>query len=382
MTKWATAKLGQVVTPVERRETPLPGMVYRQVGVRLWGQGAYQRDSIDGSETKYKTLSRVEADDLIVNKIWARNGSVALISERLAGSYVSGEFPTFKPTHGKIKPRWLHWLTKTPSFWNECDEKSRGTSGKNRIRPDRFLEIEIPLPPLAEQGRIVMRIESLVEKIGEATHVKDNISTDERQLVAAVFNKLLADAKLHSMKDAAPITRRPIQVDMDRTYPELGIRSFGNGTFHKPALPGIEVGSKKLFYMKPGDLVFSNVFAWEGAVAVVKPGDHGRVGSHRFIACVPQTGVATAGFLCFYFLTAEGLKKLGDASPGGAGRNRTLGLEALSAIQVPLPSYEKQLWFDELQFKVGTLKTLQAKAAAEIAALLPSILDMAFKGEL
>ena len=124
------------------------------------------------------------------------------------------------------------------------------------------------------------------------------------------------------------------------------------------------------------------MFAWEGAVAVAKAEDVGRVGSHRFIACAPKKGISTASFLCFYFLTEEGLEKLGDASPGGAGRNRTLGLESLVAIGVPLPPYEKQLWFDNLQVKMEALKKLQAETAAELAALLPSILDKAFKGEL
>ena len=158
---WPLVPLGDVVLPVERTEAPTAGKVYRQIGVRLWGAGAYEREAIDGAQTKYQTLSRVETDDIIVNKIWARNGSVAVVSEALAGCYGSNEFPTFAPIRGKLAPRWIHWLTKTKSFWEQCDEKSRGTSGKNRIRPEQFLEIEIPLPPLPEQRRIVARIEEL-----------------------------------------------------------------------------------------------------------------------------------------------------------------------------------------------------------------------------
>jgi type I restriction enzyme S subunit len=125
-----------------------------------------------------------------------------------------------------------------------------------------------------------------------------------------------------------------------------------------------------------------NVFAWEGAVAVAKPEDKGRYGSHRFITCVPRKDVITANFLCFYFLTEEGLEKLGEASPGGAGRNKTLGLTTLSKIQVPVPTMDKQQWFESLLFEADRLKTLQAQTAAELDALLPAILDRAFKGEL
>jgi len=39
-------------------------------------------------------------------------------------------------------------------------------------------------------------------------------------------------------------------------------------------------------------------------------------------------------------------------------------------------------YLDDLQGKVDALKRLQAETAAELDALLPSILDKAFKGEL
>jgi type I restriction enzyme S subunit len=184
------------------------------------------------------------------------------------------------------------------------------------------------------------------------------------------------------MAEVAPLVRRKVDVHPEGQYPELGIRSFGRGTFHKPALGGLEVGTKKLFHIEPGDLIFSNVFAWEGGVAVAKPFDTGRFGSHRFITCVSKKGVATPTFLCFYFLTEEGLAKLGTASPGGAGRNRTLGIDALSRIQVPVPDYNQQLWFDLLQAKVDVLMRFQEETAAELDALMPSILSKAFSGEL
>src|SRR5215831_4037981 len=88
------------------------------------------------------------------------------------------------------------------------------------------------------------------------------------------------------LAEIAPIVRRPVEIRHDQAYPELGIRSFGRGTFHKPALLGADVGTKRLFRIEPGDLVFSNVFAWEGAIAVASPADAGRFGSHRFITCI------------------------------------------------------------------------------------------------
>ena len=115
---WKKVKLGEVLTPAQRTVAPVAGTLYRQLGVRLWGEGAYERDPVDGAQTTYAHLFRAEADDIVVNKIWARDGSVAVVPEPLAGCYGSGEFPVFSPNKERLCPRWMHWLTKTPEFWS------------------------------------------------------------------------------------------------------------------------------------------------------------------------------------------------------------------------------------------------------------------------
>ena len=147
---WPVVALGGVAKRVQRPEAPQPGMPYKQIGVRLWGQGAYQRETVDGSETKYPVFYRVEKDDIIVNKIWARNGSVAVVTADLHGSFGSSEFPTYEVDRAILLPGWFAWFTKTPELWEQCDNLSRGTSGQNRLRPERFLEVRLLLPPLDE----------------------------------------------------------------------------------------------------------------------------------------------------------------------------------------------------------------------------------------
>jgi len=231
-------------------------------------------------------------------------------------------------------------------------------------------------------ARIAARIEELAAQIHEARALRQEAEKDIRSMLLAAFDRVASEAPLRAMREVAPLVRRPIKVDPRSSYSELGIRSFGKGTFHKPALTGLEGGSKRIFRIEPGDLVFNNVFAWEGAIAVARSDDSGRFGSHRYITCVPNAGVATPRFLCFFFLTDQGLDLIRAASPGGAGRNRTLNLTALDEIRVPVPPLEDQMWFDTLQAEVGALKCLQAETAAELDALLPSILDKAFSGEL
>ncbi|NMS37508.1 restriction endonuclease subunit S, partial [Vibrio parahaemolyticus] len=54
----------------------------------------------------------------------------------------------------------------------------------------------------------------------------------------------------------------------------------------------------------------------------------------------------------------------------------------LEKIKVPVPDYDKQLWFNQLQSYVEKIKQAQSENEIELEALMPSILDKAFKGEL
>jgi type I restriction enzyme S subunit len=139
---------------------------------------------------------------------------------------------------------------------------------------------------------------------------------------------------------------------------------------------------EKPYWIETGDLVFNNVFAWEGAMAVARPADHERVGSHCFLTCVPQEGLAKSSFLCFHFLTERGLQQLGEASPGSAGRNRTRNIKLLEKLEVPVPAFEKQVWFDALQSQLDAIKQSRAETQKELDALMPSVLAKAFAGEL
>jgi len=250
------------------------------------------------------------------------------------------------------------------------------------LKVSDIASVEVALPGISEQRRIVARIEELAGKLAEARRLQGETETDIRRMLLSAYTEITGDVPSLPMGQVAPLIRRPVQVELSREYHEVGIRSFGKGAFHKPSVDGASLGNKKIFRIEAGDLLFNIVFAWEGAVAVARDEDHGRIGSHRFLTCVPKDGLVMAPFLCFHFLTERGLQQLGEASPGGAGRNRTLGTKALARILVPIPPLAKQIWFDTLLTKVDAVKRLQAETAAELDAMLPSILDKAFKGEL
>ncbi len=380
MTVRQAVRLGHILTRSDSWIVLEPGEEYKEVTIRLWGRGVVRRRVTNNSVVAGARRLRVRAGQFILSRIDARNGAFGLVPRELDGAVVSNDFPAFGVDQDRVEPAYLGWLSKTRDFMQRCRAASEGTTNRVRLNEARFLELEISIPPLPEQRRIVARLDELARKTEEIRSIRASLQSERRQLLLSVFHRLTMKAPSQRLGEVAPVTRRPVRVREDAEYPELGIRSFGKGTFHKPALPGIGVGSKKLFEIRPGDLVLSNVFAWEGAVAVAGETDAGRYGSHRFITCVPNDGVTTSQFLCFNFLTPDGLEQLRKASPGGAGRNRTLGLNALSEIEVPIPAFGRQLWFVDLVNRFESLKRVEDDSARELDALLPSTIEKAFNG--
>jgi len=297
------------------------------------------------------------------------------------GVFVSNEYPTFDVDHDRLLPRYLFWMFRRQDVWRQVAVGSKGMGDRRqRVHPEKVLGYRINLRSLDEQRRIVKRLDGVATLVDERRRAIEAAERETQALLLRAFQRAIDGAPLRPMAEVAPLVRRPVEIDLDAAYPELGVRSFGRGTFHKPELPGAEVGNKKLFRICAGDLLFNIVFAWEGAVAVAQPEDEGRVGSHRFLSCVPAPETATVEFLRFYFSTPEGLQRLGEASPGGAGRNRTLGLKKLEALQVPVPLIDRQHWFDRLQAKAREARAIRASTAQDVEALIPAMLHEIFGG--
>jgi type I restriction enzyme, S subunit len=377
----ALAPLKEIMEPIERPEIPIPGKTYRQLGVKLWGEGAYERESIDGSQTRYKTLSKVQADDIVVNKIWARNGSVAVVPASMTGCYVSGEFPTFNPIQEKLEPRWFHWFTKTKGFWRQCDEKSQGTSGKNRIRPERFLEIEIPLLEPGEQRCIVARIEELAARIEEARELRQFAVNEIEALCRAVL-KSDQDSKLTSMSELVNLREPDVLVQPDERYQFAGVYCFGRGLFRGQIRSGMDFSYSKLTRLHTGNFVYPKLMAWEGALGVVPPECDGCVVSTEFPVFEIEVERVLPEVLDIYFRDPSVWPEISEASTGTNVRRRRLNPRDFLKYRMPLPSRETQMRLRQMASKLDALRRHQAETAAALDALLPAVLERAFLGEL
>ncbi len=158
---------------------------------------------------------------------------------------------------------------------------------------------------------------------------------------------------------------RPVDVQVDEMYTQIGIRSHGKGLFYKEPVTGASLGNKAVYWVEPDCFVLNIVFAWEQAVSKITQNEVGMIGSHRFPMYRPVDGRVDVDYLITYMLTERGKDILEAASPGGAGRNRTLGQDRFMKSKIILPSVEEQRRIAETLTAQNKTIELKEKLLAE-----------------
>ena len=74
----------------------------------------------------------------------------------------------------------------------------------------------------------------------------------------------------------------PVNVEPDKEYVQIGIRSHGKGLFYKEPVLGKALGNKQVFWIQPNCFILNVVFAWEQAITKTTENEIGMIGSHRF----------------------------------------------------------------------------------------------------
>lgn len=378
MKVWPKVALGELISRADETAVLDPLEQYHEVTIKLWGKGVLSRGKVLGSDV-VSVRRVVRANQLIMSKIDARNGAIGLVPPGLDGAIVSNDFPSFSFNDlEQCDPAFMGWLVRSTPFVELCKAASEGTTNRVRIKEDRFLSQQIALPPLSDQQRIVTRLDAPAEKTRQLEAHLDAVERDAEHILALRFHDAIANAPLRPMAEIAPLVRRSDNIDISTHYREVGARSFGKGLFIKPDFDGAEATWQKPVWIATGDLVLSNIKAWEGAIAVAGDEHEGCIASHRYITCVPDRRLASADFLRYYFLAEDGIEKIGFASPGTADRNRTLSVINLGKIEVPTPPLATQKTFDRLQADVAALKAKHTAIRAANAALLPATLERVF----
>lgn len=381
MPAYAKQPLASVLTRVRDSVAIDPHETYRQVTVRLFHKGVVLRGEQPGSAIRTVRQWQVREGQVLLSRIDARNGAIGIVPAELNGAVVTNDFWAFAVNSQLAVPEFLDAYLGTTDFVEACKAASEGTTNRVRLQPERFLRIEVPLPSLDEQRRIVLHIADVAAKIKEGQKLREE-SLEASSTLIPSLHVSLSGQRTRALGDILALDERCVPICPDGTYPQVGIRGFGGGLFARGSLSGTETTYREFNLLFDGALVLSQVKGWEGAIAVCEQEFAGWYASPEYRTfsfirdeALPQYMSAIVRSPWFY-------TKLADLTRGvGARRERTRP-EAFLEMKIPMPTVEQQRYALQVFEKLDALKKVQSETSAELDALMPSILSRAFRGEL
>ncbi|WP_395095078.1 restriction endonuclease subunit S [Armatimonas sp.] len=371
---------------------------YKRCRVQLHAQGILLRDEVSGLEIKTKSQQVCQAGEFLVAEIDAKMGGFGIVPEQLEGAVVSSHYFLFQIDESKLERRFLDWYSRTRTFRDQVT--ALGSTNYAAIRPSHVMGYTIPLPPLAEQHRIVGRIEEIVGKIEEARRIKDYTNQLSRDIITASINAIefpeTSWGKLNSVVSNTENAVRsgPFGSQLHHgDFVDKGIAAIGTRDVQTNRLllqSGWFVTKEKFEEVKryqvfPGDILVTIVGASIGRFCVV-PDDVPLAFTTKHIQAVTvDKRVARPKFLSL-MLNFHNKCRVSIFSQTQGSAQPSLNASKVLAIDIPLVEYSEQeaivAYLDSLQAKTDALRREQQQTGERLRALLPAVLDRAFGGEL
>ncbi|MCB9138783.1 MAG: restriction endonuclease subunit S [Caldilineaceae bacterium] len=395
---WPIVNLGQVIR--HRKEfIVLDDLTeYKRCRVQLHAKGVILRDVIHGSDIKTKKQQVCRSGEFLVAEIDAKLGGFGIVPDELDGAIVSSHYFLYEIEETELDRRFLDFYIRTRAFRNQVD--AQGSTNYAAIRPHHVLDYTIPLPPLDEQRRIVARVDALAARIAEAQALRSQALTEaeavmgaaRKRLIGAISGKnwvLLSEfvKKIENGKSPRCESR---QADIDEWgVVKVGVVSYGyfKADENKALPPTIE--PVEAYRIRPGDFLMSRANTRElvGACAVVPETESKLLLSDKIFRFVFHSGVEINVRYLDHVLKSPALREQIESKATGTSPSmKNISKKKVLSLSVPQHSEDEQrrivAHLDALQAKVDAVKDLQAATQAELNALLPAVLDRAFKGEL
>ncbi len=250
-------------------------------------------------------------------------------------------------------------------------------------------KLKVPLPPLPEQKAIARLLSTWDKAIHKTEQL---IAQKELRKKWLMQNLLTGKIRLKGFENAKweiqPLENLLKTVMREVTKPDqpylgIGIRSHGKGTFLKKNVEPDKNSMDKFFVVRTNDLIVNITFAWEQAIAIVRPEDDGALASHRFPTFTFIKGVSHPEFFRFFILQPRMKFMLEMISPGGAGRNRVMSKSNFLKLEFLLPEYDEQTAIAKIlntaDSEIELLKTKTYKLREQKKGLMQQLLTGAVR---
>ena len=172
---WKWAKLGDVCDPIKRGKSPK----YAETGnVLVFAQKCNQKNGAislgkalyldETTLSKYPLEEFLQIGDIVINSTGTGTlGRVGFFNETLPRD-IKGIVPDSHVTtirSSLVNSRYLYYFLKTRQPYLE--ENGEGSTNQKELKPHTIYDLEFPFPPLAEQKRIVDKVEALFKSLDE-----------------------------------------------------------------------------------------------------------------------------------------------------------------------------------------------------------------------
>lgn len=104
----------------------------------------------------------VAPNDLIINTMWAWMGAMGVSWEH---GLISPSYGVYRPISDQLRPEFVDMMVRAKPFVAEATRRSKGIhSSRLRLYPDAFLDMLLPIPPIAVQDDLLSKIAERAEK--------------------------------------------------------------------------------------------------------------------------------------------------------------------------------------------------------------------------
>lgn len=396
--RWPSVQFGKFLRPNVRPYMLAADEDANLVGMRLYGKGPFHRELKPATRIAKKSHFVIKSGDVIFNKLFAWKGTFGIVPPALDNMFVSDKFPTYELDRSQVDEGFLRWYFCYPPLWEEARRMSTGSAALSKLtlNPPKFLLLTIPLPTLSEQKRIVTRLNELSGQLGEARALRHNASEVSQALLRALLNNLSIryppTGKLGDVLVSLP--RNGWSAKCDNAPDGIPVLSLGAVTkyqyrsteFKRTSLP---VSRGAHYWLEPGDLLItrSNTPLLVGHAAIYSGSPYPCIYPDLMMRLETNNETTDRRFV-WYWLQAPVARQFIEKNAKGTSHTmRKISQATVMNIPYPvgLPLTTQQRLVAELD-KIGSrtmaVTRLQDETAEHMDALMPSILDRAFKGEL
>jgi len=391
---WRWVRLGEVVIRQSDVIQPSkePGKLFNYIGLEHLEASQWTEPGenwVSGAEIRSSRI-RFRPGYVLYAKLRPYLNKVVVCSKE---GIASTEFVPMVPMK-EVLPDYLGAYLRSPLF---VEYATHNTSGSRmpRVRMDALWEAFIPLPPLEEQRRIVVKVDALMARVREARRLRAEARKDAEHFMQAAL------AEVFPCPGAAlPQGWQWVRLGEVAEHQRLSIdpRSFTDELFLLYSIPAYDNGQKpeelyskqirssKLLIQR-GQCLFSKLNPRIPRVWVVRETTvHRQVASTEFMPLKPREDVLSLDYLGKVLFSKRFLDQVRGDVKGATGSRQRLNPNTILTAFIPLPPLEEQrrivAYLNQVQQQVTALKQAQAETEAKLKRLEQAILVRAFKGEL